>query len=67
MSKTLGKYEIIKTLGKGASCKVKLAKDSETQRTVAIKIINDDMDAKLQELVMTEIKAMSQLQHSHVI
>jgi serine/threonine protein kinase len=65
--KTLGKYQILKTLGNGASCKVKLALDPETGRKVAIKIINDNMDAKMKELVMNEVKAMEKLMHHHVI
>ena len=59
----IGRFEIIRTLGTGASCKVKLALDTESGRKVAIKIINDNMDAKLQELVLTEVKAMSALKH----
>jgi BR serine/threonine kinase len=67
MPGTLGKYNIIRTLGTGASCKVKLALDTESGRKVAIKIINDNMDANLKKLVMTEVDAMSKLQNDHVI
>jgi serine/threonine protein kinase len=67
MPGTLGKYNIMRTLGKGASCKVKLAQDPETGKKVAIKIMNDNMDPNLTQLVMTEIKAMDQLKHKHVI
>ena len=67
MTGTLGKYTIMRTLGKGASCKVKLAHDPETGKKVAIKIMNDDMDPNLKQLVMTEVKAMDQLKHKHVI
>ena len=45
MTGTLGKYTLLRTLGKGASCKVKLAHDPETGRKVAIKIMNDNMDS----------------------
>ena len=38
------KYQIIKTIGSGASCKVKLATNLETNEEVAIKIINNNMD-----------------------
>ena len=57
----IGKYEILRTLGSGASCKVKLALDKESGRKVAIKIINDNMDKALRQLVMTEVKAMEKL------
>lgn len=67
MPGTLGKYNILRTLGKGASCKVKLAQDSESGKKVAIKIMNDNMDPNLKQLVMTEVKAMELLKHQHVI
>ena len=35
----IGKYEISRTLGSGASCKVKLGRDSETGDRVAVKIM----------------------------
>lgn len=67
MSKSLGKYNIMRTLGKGASCKVKLAQDPETGKKVAIKIMNSNIDANLKQLIMTEVKAMNNLKHKHVI
>lgn len=54
-----GKYELIRTIGTGASCKVKLAKEIESARTVAIKIINNSVDDKLRQLLMNEVMAMS--------
>jgi carbon catabolite-derepressing protein kinase len=63
----IGRFEIMRTLGVGASCKVKLALDTETGRKVAVKIINDNMDPKMKELVMNEVKHMSELKHQHVI
>jgi serine/threonine protein kinase len=63
----IGKYEIVRTLGTGASCKVKLAIDSESGRKVAIKVINDNMDQALKQLVMAEVKAMENLKHDNVI
>ena len=63
----IGRFEIMRTLGTGASCKVKLALDTETGKKVAVKIINDHMDLKLKELVMTEVQAMENLDNPHVI
>ena len=40
----IGRFEVIRTLGSGASCKVKLGLNTETGRKVAIKIMNDNMD-----------------------
>ena len=67
MQKTLGNYNVMRTLGKGASCKVKLAQHQETGKKVAIKIMNNNIDASLKALVMTEVKAMDQLKHENVI
>lgn len=44
----LGKYEILRTLGSGGSCKVKLALDTETGENVAIKIMKYEMTEKMQ-------------------
>lgn len=63
----IGRYDILRTLGTGASCKVKLGLDTETGRKVAVKIINDNMDTSLKSLVMTEVKAMEKLKNGHVI
>ena len=63
----IGRFEIIRTLGRGASCKVKLGLDTESGRKVAVKIINDNMDSKLQDLLITEVKAMSILKHENII
>ena len=43
----LGRFQILKTLGQGASCKVKLGRDVQTRQTVAVKIIKDNMDEKM--------------------
>ena len=67
MPGTIGRFEITKTLGSGASCKVKLGYDTETGRKVAVKILNDGLDEKMKELVMTEVEAMSHLKNQHII
>jgi serine/threonine protein kinase len=68
MSKILaGKYELIRTIGSGASCKVKLAKEIESGRNVAIKIIKDSLDENLRSLLMNEVVAMNNLEHENVI
>jgi serine/threonine protein kinase len=67
MPGTIGRFQIMRTLGNGASCKVKLGLDTDTGRKVAVKIMNDSLDEKMKELVLTEVKAMSDLKHQHVI
>ena len=55
----IGKYQVLRTLGTGGSCKVKLGFNTESGEKVAIKIMNKNMDAKTKELVLTEVQAMS--------
>ena len=62
-----GKYNLVRTIGSGASCKVKLAKDIESGRAVAVKIMNDSLDSKLRALIMNEVMAMSTLEHENVV
>jgi hypothetical protein len=49
-----------RTLGSGASCKVKLGVDANG-RQVAIKIMNDDMGSEEKDLLITEVQAMAKL------
>jgi len=63
----IGKYEVIRTLGSGASCKVKLGLDTETNERVAIKIMKDNMDPKEKVLVDNEIEKLSKLNHRNII
>jgi serine/threonine protein kinase len=67
MPGNIGKYNVMRTLGSGASCKVKLGLDRETGRKVAIKVMNDKMDERDRELVNTEVQAMQNLSHSNVV
>lgn len=46
-TKSIGKYEIRRTLGTGASCKVKLGIDPDSGRNVAVKLMNTDMDQSM--------------------
>jgi BR serine/threonine kinase/MAP/microtubule affinity-regulating kinase len=70
MPSTLGKYTLIKTLGSGANSKVKLAIDKTTNKYYAVKILkkgNPNLDSKFLQLVMTEVKTMSQLNHPNIV
>ena len=67
-TKTLGKYNILKTIGNGGSCKVKLAEDtSNNNKKVAIKIMNDNMGAEEKALLNNEITVMSKLSHQNIV
>ena len=47
ITKKIGKYNILRTLGSGGSCKVKLGLDTSTGKKVAIKIMNDDLNSNI--------------------
>ena len=55
MQGKIGDFDIIKTIGTGASCKVKLGIDTKTGRKVAIKIMNPDLAEKDKNLLKTEL------------
>ena len=62
MPGSIDKYEVLRTLGHGASCKVKLGRDPETGAKVAIKIMKSDMDDGVRALLFNEVEAMQNLQ-----
>ena len=64
MVKSIGQYTILRTLGSGGSCKVKLAEDTQdNNRKIAIKIMNEDMSKDEKQLLETEVKVMCTLNH----
>ncbi|CAH1791800.1 unnamed protein product [Owenia fusiformis] len=64
----IGKYRLIKTIGKGNFAKVKLAKHVPTGREVAIKIIDKTQlnPSSLQKL-FREVKIMKMLDHPNIV
>ncbi|XP_065068369.1 MAP/microtubule affinity-regulating kinase 3-like isoform X3 [Rhopilema esculentum] len=64
----IGKYKLIKTIGKGNFAKVKLAKHSPTGREVAIKIIDKTQlnPTSLQKL-FREVSIMKFLDHPNIV
>ena len=64
----ISRYEIMETLGYGASCKVKLGVDTATGQRVAVKIFDDSMDPESVQLLLAEVNSMKQLkEHDNVI
>jgi serine/threonine protein kinase len=70
MPSKLGKYHLLSTLGQGGFSKVKLAKNSDDHKHYAIKIhkVNDPkFDKSCVEIIETEVKAMSKLNHPNIV
>ena len=58
--KMFGQYEILRTLGTGGTCKVKLALDTNNgNRKVAVKILNDNLGDDEKDFLRNEIESIS--------
>ena len=63
-----GQYIIERELGRGGMARVYLAHDIKHDRTVAIKVLNEDVGAILgAERFLREIKLTAQLSHPHIL
>lgn len=69
MKKTVGKYDIGRTLGEGTFGKVKFALDTETGLEVAIKVLDKERIQKqsMGSQIKKEISIMKQLEHPNVV
>ena len=72
MTETIGKYEVIRTLGKGATATVYLARDPDTDQQVAVKLIkfgedNAAMSRRLRKLFQTEDSVGRRLDHPNIV
>lgn len=72
MTEKIGKYEVIRTLGKGATAVVYLARDPDTNREVAVKLIrfsgeNAAMSRRLRKLFQTEDSIGRRLDHPNIV
>ena len=69
----IGKYEIIKELGKGATSEVYLANDVFASRQVAIKLVraealgDKDHGKRFHKLFLTEASLAGKLSHPHIV
>lgn len=69
----IGKYEIIRELGHGATSKVFLALDPGTKQQVAIKLINldalldNDRAKAFRKLLLSEASLAGKLSHPHIV
>jgi serine/threonine-protein kinase len=69
ISGKIGKYEIVRPLGKGAMGMVYLAKDTLLDRDVALKVMVASLadDEELQKRFEREAKAVARMTHSNVV
>lgn len=69
----IGKYEVVRELGRGATSEVYLATDPFTGGQVAIKLVKKDAlgdheyGKRFQKLFMTEASLVGKLRHPHVV
>ncbi|HEV2905059.1 MAG TPA: protein kinase, partial [Pyrinomonadaceae bacterium] len=69
VGRKLGRYEIRSKIGAGGMGDVYLAHDTELDRTVAVKILPDDVaedEQRLQRFTQ-EARAVSALNHPHIL
>ncbi|KAB2927866.1 MAG: protein kinase [Dechloromonas sp.] len=73
MTRKLGKYELVRKLGEGASSTVYLARDPFAQRDVAIKVgtpdvLNDPKKGRIYtNLFLNEASLVGKLNHPHIV
>ena len=72
MLEKVGKYEVIRVLGKGATAVVYLGRDPDSDREVAIKLIkfgddNAAMSRRLRKLFQTEDSVGRRLKHPNIV
>ncbi len=68
MGKHIGRFEILRELGRGAQSVVYLARDPHLEREVAIKTLHfSQPDPRQNEQLLTEARMVSQLRHPNVV
>ena len=68
MSKQIGRFEIIRELGRGAQSIVYLARDPHLQREVAIKTLHfAHPDPQQNQQLLAEARIVSQLRHPNIV
>ena len=68
MSQQIGRFEIIRELGRGAQSVVYLARDPRLQREVAIKTLHfSHPDPQKNQQLLSEARMVSQLRHPNIV
>ncbi|MDE2613729.1 MAG: HDOD domain-containing protein, partial [Burkholderiales bacterium] len=63
----LGRFELVRELGRGAQASVWLAHDARLEREVALKLLDPGADAGDLSEWLHEARAVSRLSHAHVV
>ena len=68
MSNSIGRFEVVRELGRGAQSVVYLARDPHLQREVAIKTLHfSRSDSKKNQQLLSEARMVSQLRHPNIV
>ena len=68
MDKKIGRFEIVRELGRGAQSVVYLARDPQLQREVAIKTLHfSSPDPQKNQQLLSEARMVSQLRHPNIV
>jgi serine/threonine protein kinase len=65
--KTLGEYRVLGLIGKGGMARVYRCQHRQTERIVAVKVLQLSADMNGMTLFEREIRAMQQLQHPYIV
>lgn len=67
LPRQLGRYVVVRELGRGAQGRVYLAQDEQLQREVAIKTLVDGRNATRRDSLLAEARTTARLQHPNIV
>src|SRR3990172_8604761 len=67
MSKTLGKYRLLREVGRGAMATVYEALDPDLNRRVGLKVLREDSNPRTVERLHREAAAVAKLRHPNIV
>jgi serine/threonine-protein kinase len=63
----IGRYQVLRSLGEGATSRVYLAADPKMDRQVAIKVLAKDADEEIRRRFRLEAKSIAALHHPNIV